>query len=443
MGSLTSLLGDDAAVLRDRNFQLLLLSNVPPVIGTALLSPVLDSLVGPFGTTQTDVGLLISVFTAPGILIVPVAGALADRYGRKPVLVAALVLFGLAGTAIAFTTDFRVALGLRLLQGVGFAGIVPTLITSIGDFYTGSREATAQGLRFTVSGLSQAAFPLLAGVLVATAWQYPFLLFAIALPAAAAVAVWFEEPTAAGEAETAANGGRGNPGGDEPAPGGEAVDWDEGVSYGRALVSLVARPRVLALVVGRTLPVVVWIGFLTYNSIIVGTLMGGTPAQAGLLTAIGSVAFAGAASQAGRVTAFFDSRFYPLVAANCCLTVGLAAVLFAPAIPVAAAGILVTGVGFGLTLSLYRSIVTGLASQSLRAGLVSVAEAGGRVTATATPVAMGAAVAALAPQLGLGPAVRVVGLGAALVGGGGGILCLLVARLSQPAPAEREGAAVE
>ncbi|MEF8906933.1 MAG: MFS transporter, partial [Haloarculaceae archaeon] len=178
MVSLASLLGDDAAVLGDRNFQLLLLSNVPPVIGTALLSPVLDSLVEPFGTTQTDIGLLISVFTAPGILVVPLAGALADRYGRKPVLVAALVLFGLAGTAIAFTTDFRVALGLRLLQGVGFAGILPTLITSIGDFYSGSREATAQGLRFTVSGLSQAAFPLLAGVLVATAWQYPFLLFA-------------------------------------------------------------------------------------------------------------------------------------------------------------------------------------------------------------------------------------------------------------------------
>ena len=441
MVSFASLLGDDAAVLSDRNFQLLLLSNVPPVIGTALLSPVLGSLVGPFGTTQTDVGLLISVFTAPGILIVPVAGALADRYGRKPVLVAALVLFGLAGTAIAFTTDFRVALGLRLLQGVGFAGILPTLITSIGDFYTGSREATAQGLRFTVSGLSQAAFPLLAGVLVATAWQYPFLLFAIALPAAAAVAVWFEEPTADADSDredtsAAADGGPQPSSGESPMEGGAA-------SYLRALAGLVRQPRVLALVVGRTLPVVVWIGFLTYNSIIVGTLMGGTPAQAGLLTAVGSVAFAGAASQAGRVTAFFDSRFYPLVAANCCLAVGLAVVLFAPVIPVAAAGILVTGVGFGLALSLYRSIVTGLASQSLRAGLVSVAEAGGRVTATATPVAMGAAVAALAPQVGFGLAVRVVGLGVALVGGGGGLVCLVVARLSQPAPAERERAAAE
>lgn len=441
------MLGDDAAVLRDRNFQLLLLSNVPPVIGTALLSPVLDSLVGPFGTTQTDVGLLISVFTAPGILIVPVAGALADRYGRKPVLVAALVLFGLAGTAIAFTTDFRVALGLRLLQGVGFAGIVPTLITSIGDFYTGSREATAQGLRFTVSGLSQAAFPLLAGVLVATAWQYPFLLFAVALPAAAAVAVWFEEPTAGDtDAGVAADGGRGDSDADGAAgESGQAdvPDWGAGDSYGRALAGLVRRPRVLALVAGRTLPVAVWIGFLTYNSIIVGDLLGGTPAQAGLLTAVGSVAFAGAASQAGRVTEFFDSRFYPLVAANCCLAVGLAVVLFAPGVPVAGVGILVTGVGFGLALSLYRSIITGLASQSLRAGLVSVAEAGGRVIATVTPVAMGAAVAGLAPQLGFGPALQVVGLGVAVVGGGGGVVCLLVARLSPPAPAERESAAVE
>lgn len=446
MGSLTSVLGDDAAVLRDRNFQLLLLSNVPPVIGTALLSPVLDSLVGPFGTTPTDVGLLISVFTAPGILIVPVAGALADRYGRKPVLVAALLVFGLAGTAIAFTTDFRVALGLRLLQGVGFAGIVPTLITSIGDFYDGSREATAQGLRFTVSGLSQAAFPLLAGVLVATAWQYPFLLFAIALPAAAAVAVWFEEPTAddadAADRSAATDGGAPDSSGSQP-PGDSDTADGEGASYLRALAGLVRRPRVFALVVGRTLPVAVWIGFLTYNSIIVGDLLGGTPTQAGLLTAVGSVAFAGAASQAGRVTELFDSRFYPLVAANCCLTAGLAVVLFAPTVPVAAAGILVTGVGFGLALSLYRSIVTGLASQSLRAGLVSVAEAGGRVVATVTPVAMGAAVAALAPGLGFGPALRVVGLAVAVVGGGGGVVCLLVAQLSPPAPAEREGAVAE
>ena len=418
--SLNSLLGGDAAVLNDRNFRLLLLANIPAVVGTALLSPVLDSLIEPFGTTAANVGLMVSLFTAPGIIIVPVAGVLADRYGRKPILVTALLLFGLTGTAIAFTTDFRVALGLRLLQGIGFAGIVPTLITSIGDLYAGSREAMAQGLRFTVSGLSQAAFPLLAGVLVAAAWQYPFLLYAVAFPIAAFVYVWFDEPTAVDSSTQAADGGT------------------EG-SYGRALLGLVRRPRVLSLVVGRTLPVVVWIAFLTYNSIIVVQLIDGTPVQAGLLTAVGSVAFAAAASQAGRITELFASRFYPLLGANACLAVGLAGVLFAPGIVVASVAILVVGIGFGLTLSLYRSIITGLAPQSLRAGLVSLAEAGGRVTATLTPIAMGAVIAVAAPTVGFTQAVQLAGLGAAAVGGGGGVLCLVVARLSSPAPAERAG----
>jgi MFS family permease len=411
---LQSALGTNATVLRDRNFQLLLASNVAPVVGTALLSPVLDSLIEPFGTTTGDVGLLISVFSAPGVVVVPLAGMLADRYGRKPVIVAALVLFGATGTAITLTTDFRVALALRFLQGIGFAGVVPTLITSIGDFYRGAREATAQGLRFTVSGLSQAVFPLAAGALVTLAWQYPFLCYALALPIAVLVALYMDEPTGA---TPVADGGSER-------------------SYRRALADLVGRPRVAALVVARTLPVVVWIGFLTYNSIIVVRLLGETPVQAGLLTALGSHAFAGAASQAGRITELFRSRYRPLLVANVALATGFVVVLFAPTLAVAAVGIVLAGLGFGTTLSLYRAIITGLAPQSLRAGLVSVAEAGGRLTAALTPVAMGAVVTVLSPTFGVGSAVRVAGVGAAVVGGAGGVACLVVAHVSPLAPAE-------
>jgi MFS family permease len=429
--SLASVFGSDTAVLRDRNFQLLLAANVPVSVGTAVVSPVLDSLVEPFGTTAASVGLLVSFFSAPGIVVIPLVGVLADRVGRKPVLIAALVLFGASGTAVAATTDFRVALALRFLQGVGFAGVLPTLITSLGDLYTGPREATAQGLRFTVSGVSQAVLPLSAGLLVTVAWQYPFLLFALALPAAVLVYVWYEEP----DPPVADGGGPGSDG----TRGGRGGDGDEDAtgSYLRSLLGLVSRPRVLSLVVARTLPVVVWIGFLTYNSIIVVNLMDGTPAQAGLLTAVGSVAFAATASQAGQITVLFDSRYYPLVAANVCLGVGLAVVVFAPGVPVAGVGIFLTGIGVGITLSLYRSIVTGLAPHALRAGVVGVAEAGGRVTATATPLAMGAVVATVSPALGFETALRVAGLGAALVGSLGGVACLVVASVSTPTPAEQ------
>lgn len=421
MSALDSLFGDDAAVLDDTSFQLLLLANLLPPLGTALLSPVLDSLIDPFGTTAADIGLMMSFFTAPPILVIPLAGVLADRYGRKPVIVGSLLLFGGAGTAIALTTNFRVALGLRLLQGAAFGGLTPVIITSIGDLYAGTREATAQGLRFTGSGVTQTVFPLVAGLVVTVAWQLPFLIYAMAFPVALLVALRFEEPGASTEAP-AADGG---------------TDDSLDNSYLRELFALIRNPRVLSLVVARGLPVVVWIAFLTYNSIIVVQIQGGTPGEAGLLVALGSLAYAAAASQAGRITALVDSRFVPLLAAHAGLAAGFVVVLYAPGVAVAGVGIVLSGAGFGTTLSLYRSIVTGLAPQELRAGVVSLAEANGRLMATLTPILMGAAIGLAEPRVGFTTALRLSGIGAATVGSGGGALCLLVAKLSSKTAAER------
>jgi predicted MFS family arabinose efflux permease len=417
--SLESVLGDDAPVLRKTNFQTLLLANLMAPLGTALLSPVLDSLTGPFGVSAASIGLMIAFFSAPAVVVIPFAGVLADRYGRKPLLVFSLVLFGLAGTAIAFTTDFRVVLGLRLFQGVAYAGLTPIIITSIGDLYAETEEATAQGLRFTGSGISQAVFPLVAGVLVVISWQYPFLLYAIALPIAVVVYRWFEEPTAP-DASAVADGGD---------------DADAGPSYRRAFLRRVRHPRVFSLIAARWVAAVIWVGFLTYNSVVVVRVIGGTPEEAGLLVAIGSIVYAGVATQAGRITAFFDSRIYPLVAAHVAMGAGFALVLVAPGLLVASVGIVVSGSGFGVGLSLYRSVVTNLSPSDLRAGIVTFAEAGGRAVNTLTPIVMGAIIAIATPTYGIVVAVQLAGLAIILVGGVLGIVFLFAAKASPPLPA--------
>jgi MFS family permease len=419
--SLERLFGAESSVLEDRDYRLLLAATAFPILGSALVSPVLDAVIGPFGTTPARIGLMISVMTAPAIVLIPIAGVIADRYGRRPVLVASLLLFGAGGSAIALTTDFRLVLGLRFVQGVGFSGIVPIITTSIGDLYDGAREATAQGLRMSLNGLSGAFFPLLAGVLVGLAWQLPFLLYALAIPVAAVVYRWFEEPVEV-------DGGSPDQGGGEP--------------YRRALARLLARPRVAAIVVARSLPVVVWLGFFTYNSLIVARVFGGSALEAGVLAAAGNFVFAIAGSQAGRLTARLGSRFVPLGLANGCLTAGFAVVLFAPDVRVAVAGIAVAGLGFGLSLTLYRSLLTRMATPALRGGVVSLSAAGGRLTATLTPVAMGAAIAWLEPAVGLTAALRMAGLGAAVVGGGGGLLATAAAWLA-PAVAQPSAFAIE
>lgn len=416
MVSLRAVFGEDAAVLRDENFQILFLANVFPSIGTAVLSPILDALVGPFGTTSSNIGLLISAYTAPGIVVILLTGVIADRWGRKPVIVAGLLFFGIGGTSIAFTTDFRVALLLRFVQGIGFACLSPILIASIGDLYTGGVEATAEGLRFTGSGMAQTVFPLVSGSLVVLAWQYPFFLYALAFPTALLVYLRFDEPTAVAgpRSELAPDGGR------------HLRDQL------RSLRDLVRDRRVYALVVSRCFPSVVWIGFLTYNSIIVVRVLGGTPVQAGLIAAVGSTFFSIAASQSGWITAAFDTRYVPLVGANVALAAGFVATVFAPSVPVAALSVAVVGSGFGITLSLNRSVLTQMAPSTLRGGLVSLAEALGRLASTLTPIALGGVTAAATPLFGFHRSVQVAVVVVSLVAGVGSLTFLSLGYRSSP-----------
>ncbi|WP_254830247.1 MFS transporter [Haloglomus salinum] len=391
------LFGAEADVVRDRTFQVLLLGSIISPMGSSVVSPVLESLAAPYGVSVARVGLLMAAFTAPSIVAIPLVGALSDRIGRRPVLAAGLVLFAVAGGAAAFTTDFRVVVGLRLVQGIGYCGIGPVLIASVGDLYGGEREATAQGLRFATVGLSLALFPVVAGVLVARGFQLPFLLFLLGLPVALVVLLVFEEPTRAGA-------------------GGGATDGSEPEATVGALVERLRDPLVLAALLGRAVPSFLWFAFLTYASVVTGRLLGGSPGVAGLVVGLASLGSAVGGTQVGRLTATFDGRGVPLATTMAVCGAGLALFGLATSLPVAAAGAAFVGAGFGTVLTLYRSTVTGLADASARGGLVSVGESVGRVGSTAAPLVLGGLIAAGEPVLGFEVAVRYVLLGTAALG---------------------------
>ena len=413
MISISDVVGRESDVLRERPFQLLLLANLVPPIGTSLLSPVLESLIDPLGASTANIGLLMSMYTAPAIVMIPIAGVIADRYGRRPVLLFGLISFGGAGTAIGLIPDFRAALFFRFLQGIGFAALTPIIITSVGDLYAGSKEATAQGLRFTSSGIVQTITPLAAGGLVVIAWQYPFFIYAIAFPVAAVIYVWFEEPVDP-DRETDDEG-----------------DEDVRNQLGR-LWTLVSQRRALAMVVARGATSVIWIGFLTYNSILVVELLDSTPAQAGLLASLASVGYAFSATQAGRIMAYFEDPLVPLLATNVAMGGGIGIAFVAETLSIAYVGATTMGVGFGIMVTLYRSVITDLAPASLRGGLVSLAEGSGRMAATVTPILMGAAIALATPRIGFVGSVRAVGIAAGAAGGGIGIVCSLALRYAPP-----------
>jgi MFS family permease len=74
------------------------------VLGTSTITPAFPTIVRELGVSSGQVGLLITVFTLPGIVMTPLLGVLSDRYGWKNILVPALLLFGMASGA--FARDF-------------------------------------------------------------------------------------------------------------------------------------------------------------------------------------------------------------------------------------------------------------------------------------------------------------------------------------------------
>ncbi|WP_336136699.1 MFS transporter [Natronomonas amylolytica] len=402
------LFGANAGMVSDRDFRLLLAASATGALGTALVSPILDSLTGPFGVSPSVIGLMVTAVSAPAVVLIPVLGYVTDRLGRKPVIVGGLLCFGTGGVAIAFTTDFRLVLSLRVLQGIGFSGIIPVIITVLGDRYADNDEATAQGLRFATSGVSQAVFPAIAGIVIAFTWQFPFLLYGLAIPVAVAVAVTLEDVP-----------GRTN-----------RLNALSDSGYLGRLRRLAMRRKVLAYVLARGIVVLPFVAFLTYNSIIVVSLQDGTVRLAGLYVALFSVVYAMAATQVGRVVSTFDRTAVPLITANLLLGGGLVAFAMAGSSSTALTAVFMMGIGVGFALSLYRTIITGLAPRELRGGLVSLTESFGRLIGTLTPLAIGFVLSRFEPAIGFDVALRGVVIVAGLLSVVVGTASVLVARVS-------------
>jgi predicted MFS family arabinose efflux permease len=147
-----------------------------------------------FEVSPVQVGWVVTAYSLPGIVGAPLAGVLADRVGRKQVLVPTLVVFGMAGGACALARSFSVLLLLRSVQGAAAAPLVGLAITMIGDRYEGSRRATAIGYNAAALNVGTTLYPALGGLLAALAWFWPFALPLLALPVAAAVAWGLEAP---------------------------------------------------------------------------------------------------------------------------------------------------------------------------------------------------------------------------------------------------------
>jgi ACDE family multidrug resistance protein len=181
-------------VYKDHNLHVLWGVTLMAVLGTSSVTPAFPTIVRDLGISSGQVGLLITFFTLPGIVMTPLLGVLSDRYGRKKILVPALLLFGFAGGACAFARSFEVLLTLRSFQGMGAAALGTLNVTVIGDIYEGRERSSALGYNSSVLSVGTASYPAVGGLLATFGWFYPFFLPFAAIPIAIVVLFSLHNP---------------------------------------------------------------------------------------------------------------------------------------------------------------------------------------------------------------------------------------------------------
>lgn len=117
------------------------------VIGTAWLFDAMDiallSFIMPlikleWNLSATQLGLA-SAFTSAGMVIGAfVCGSLADKIGRKKVLILTLSIFSIGNILLTVSPNFIFFLAVRFITGVGLGGELPVATTAVADFFTGT-----------------------------------------------------------------------------------------------------------------------------------------------------------------------------------------------------------------------------------------------------------------------------------------------------------------
>jgi MFS transporter, DHA1 family, multidrug resistance protein len=184
-------------ILRPDTFALTVVLGLFTAVGPLSVDTYLPSLpdIGrELAASSAQVQLTISFYLVGFALGQIVYGPLSDRHGRKPVLLAALVLFSTAGLACAFASSIHALIIARFFQAFGGAGAVVLARAIVRDLYSGTRAGREFSLMGTIMGLAPIIAPLIGSVLqMAFGWRAIFVALVV-VGSIAAVLAWYLLP---------------------------------------------------------------------------------------------------------------------------------------------------------------------------------------------------------------------------------------------------------
>ncbi|NQX11526.1 DHA2 family efflux MFS transporter permease subunit [Microbacteriaceae bacterium VKM Ac-2855] len=203
------------------------------IVDSTIVNVAIPSIVDDLGITSTQVQWVQESYTLVFAALLLVFGTLADRFGRRRMLVLGVSIFALSSVFAALAPSGDLLILARVVQGVGGAMVLPTTLSLINASFRGKERAIAFAVWGSTIGGMTAVGPLLGGWLTTDfSWRWAF---GINIPLGAVIVagvLWFV-------AESREELGR--------------VDGASGIDWGGALLSIVTSGSlVFGLIEGRT-----------------------------------------------------------------------------------------------------------------------------------------------------------------------------------------------
>ncbi|MAT52483.1 MAG: MFS transporter [Porticoccaceae bacterium] len=161
---------------------LLLISMLTIMAGTPV-APTLPKLAAAFAGEPHAELLSRLVLTMPALFTVigaPLAGVVADRFGRRPLALVALLLYAVAGTSGFFGQTLTQILIGRAFLGLAVGGCTTAATALITDYFRGRERADLLGVQAAFTTAGGVLFISLGGFLAEWGWRFPFLIYLVA-----------------------------------------------------------------------------------------------------------------------------------------------------------------------------------------------------------------------------------------------------------------------
>ncbi|WP_354005820.1 MFS transporter [Fictibacillus terranigra] len=165
-----------------KKLDLISLASIPLVmtLGNSMLIPVLPSIEKKLHISSFQVSMIITVYSIVAIILIPIAGYLSDRLGRKKVIIPSLIIAGIGGLVTGWASwkmndPYYIILIGRLLQGIGSAGAAPVVLPLVGDMFEDEKDVSSGlGLIETSNTFGKVMSPIVGAALATFIWHLPF-----------------------------------------------------------------------------------------------------------------------------------------------------------------------------------------------------------------------------------------------------------------------------